>query len=258
MKKYLLLLIALLFITGCATARGVDEHADFDLASQGTIYRDQWVRKSPPEVHVRPAKPMPHAPKVLFMPFRVTQDMENPKLIGYTAGRTVWQTWLSMQIFPMMEFSGDDTPYRRDRAVQMARHRGADLVVGGFVTYLYAGGTAGDTQISLQIEALDVSTGQTIWSIAQAASMPASKKKDYLIFAVKEKLPSDPLFSCTRAIAADTGRLLQNWISGPETREKSIFDPVREVDQSIHDTVFPDRRESTKPRTMDNTDQRSF
>lgn len=216
MKNYLFLLLLLIGLSGCATANFIDDSTHFELATQPTFFRNQWVRLSPAEVHVEPLHEVAYAPKVLFIPFRVTQDMEHARTAGYSAGRTVWQTWTGMRVFPTMEFTGDPTPYRRDTAVMQARKRGADLVIGGFVTYLYPGGTAGDTQIALQIEGIDVHSGQVVWSLSQSASMPASTKKDYLLFAVKEKMPSDPLYMCTKSIAQDLGSYVKRWMDDAE------------------------------------------
>ena len=251
-KSIFALLFSLLVLGGCATAGAIDERADIDLAGQPTLYRDQWVRRSNVEVHVEPKHGAAYAPRVLFMPFRVTQEMNDPTMAGFGLARIVYQTWLSMRLYPSMEFSGDSTPYRRDRAVQLARQRGADMVVGGFVTYLYPGGTVGDTQVALQIEGIDVTTGQIVWSMAQSALVPVTAKKDYLIFAVKHRMPSDPLHAATQAIAADTGRQMQDWLSGPRPTES-----VDRLDTMTRDALFPNRDAVPAPRAPSN-EERSF
>ena len=254
MKK-LCMLLACLGLFGCATVSGVEDRTNIELGS-ATLYRDQWVRLSPLEVHIQPAELAQYAPNVLFIPFRVTQEMENPSSAGYAAARAVWQTWLSMRLFPAMEFTGDQTPYRRDRAVQLGRARGVDMVVGGFVTYLYAGGTAGDTQIALQVEGLDTRTGQVVWSMAQSGMMPANSKKDYAIFSVQERLPSDPLYASTKAIAIEMGKKVQNWIAGPPEG----LGKFEQLDKDVHDALFPERNKVPAPRGMDEQprEERSF
>ena len=109
MQRFFLLL-SILLVSGCATGRGIDEHVEFSPATKSKIYRDQWVHRSPPEVHVRPAHAAGGSYKVLFIPFRVTQPSADPNIMGYTVARVVWQTWLSMQLFPAMEFSGEPPP----------------------------------------------------------------------------------------------------------------------------------------------------
>jgi len=238
-------------LSGCSTMRGIDEHVNFNPAGKTTLYKDSWVQRNPPEVHVQPASGAPTNLRVLFIPFRVTQQIENPTIIGYTTARTIWQTWLTMQLFPNLEFSGDDTPYRRDRAVQLARARGADMVVGGFVTRVYAGGTAGDTDLAVQLEAHDVRSGQLVWSMAQSGMIPASRTNDYFIFATKSRLPSDPLHAIAQAIGVDMGRQVQNWISAPPPLTR-----LQEVDKTVHDAVFlpPDQVPGPRQPEGDSSD----
>ncbi len=226
-------LVLVLLASGCATMRGIDEHTDFNPAGKISLYRDVWVQRNPPEVHVQPVSEAPLEMKVLFVPFRVTQQMSDPLILGYSTARTVWQTWLSMRIFPNLEFSGDEVPYRRDRAVQLARARGADMVVGGFVTRVYAGGTAGDSDLAIQLEAHDTRSGQLVWSMAQSGMIPAARTKDYFLFAAKWRMPSDPLHAISQAIASDMGTQVQDWISGPTAMTR-----MQEVDKKVHDTVF--------------------
>lgn len=241
--KFILLCLATALLAGCSTWRGVDEHVLLDPSDKTIFYRDSWVQRNQPEVHVRPVSAAPSNIKVLFIPFRVTQSMDNPTVLGYTAARTMWQTWLTMRIFPNMEFSGDDTPYRRDRAVALARSRGADMVIGGFVTYVYAGGTAGDSQMAVQVEAHDASTGQLVWSMAQSGFIPASRKTDYFLFATKTRMPSDPLHAIVQAIASDMGRQLQDWVSGPVPLSR-----MQELDKSASDILLPERDPVPSPR----------
>ncbi len=245
MQSIFIFLIALL-LSACtsATGRGIDEHVDFRPSLKSTVYRDQWVHRSPPEVHVQPAHEAGGGHTALFIPFRVTQPSSDPNIMGYTIARVVWQTWLSMQLFPAMEFSGDPTPYRRDMAVALARQRGADLVVGGFVTHLYAGGTAGESQLSLQIEIHDARSGQLIWSFAQAGLMPASQTRDYFLFATKTRMPSDPIQAIARAIASDTGSVIQDWMAAPPPATR-----MEQLDRDTRDTLFPRPDPVPAPRT---------
>ncbi len=237
---------ALIFsLAGCTTMRGVNEHVHLDPTDKNTLYRDSWVQRTPPEVHVQPKSPAPTDLKVLFIPFRVTQAMEHPGILGYSTARTVWQTWLTMQLFPVLEFSGDDTPYRRDRAVQLARKRGMDMVVGGFVTYAYAGGTAGGSQLALQVEAHDVSTGQLVWSMVQSGSVPGPQTTDYFIFATTTRMPSDPIHAIAQAIAGDMGKQIQLWTAGPT----APLTRPQEWDKGAHDTLFSPQDPVPGPRT---------
>ncbi|MDR2801369.1 MAG: hypothetical protein LBB52_08955 [Desulfovibrio sp.] len=237
-------LFSALVLGACATVRGIDEHIRIDPADKTVIYRDQWVERIAPEVHVRPASSAPEGLRALFIPFRVSQQMQNPDSVGYGVARTVWQTWLTMRVFPSLEFSGDGTPYRRDRAVDLGRRRGADIVVGGFVTYIYAGGTAGDSQLALQVEVHDTRNGQMIWSMSQSGLIPASRTNDYFLFATKTRLPSDPMHAIAQAIASDMGKEIQDWISGPSPRSR-----MQQLDKDAQDLLLPPRDPVPPPRS---------
>lgn len=245
--------LCLLFLTGCATMSALDNQVDFNPAVKTTVYRDQWVRRGAPEVHVKPARPPLKPPTVLFIPFRVTQEMDNPGILGYSIARVVWQTWSTMELFPVMEFSGDDVPFRRDRAVALGRQRGADMVVGGFVTYVYAGGSAGDTQVSLQLEAYDTASGQMVWSFAHGGIMPASSWNDYFLFITKTRLPSDPVQAVTKVLAMDMGRIIQE-LSDPPAASTGW----KKRDEDIRDALFTPRDQVVRPSSGTEDSAASF
>ena len=248
-----LLSLLSLFHAGCGTVRGIDQQVRFTPSDKTVIFRDSWVQRNPPEVPVQPLSAAPSDLKVLFIPFRVSQPMDNPTILGYTTARTFWQTWLTMQLFPNLEFSGDDTPYRRDRAVALARSRGADMVVGGFVTYVYAGGTAGDSQMAVQVEAHDARSGQMVWSMAQGGLLPASRSTDYFLFTTQSRLPSDPLHAISQVLASDMGRQLQNWVAGPSAETR-----MQELDRKAQDILLPPRDPVPSPRTAREIEEREI
>lgn len=215
-----------IFISGCAL---VNENVSFDLASQPVIYKDQWARREAPLVYVHPVENADRELTALFMPFRVTQPITDPEMVGYAQARTVWQTWLSKRLFSIMEFDGDHGPYRRDIALKLARRKGADLAIGGFVTYYYPGGSDADSQVALQVEIYDAASGQLVWSMAQSALMPARKVNDYLIFATETRGPSDPMHALAKAMAEDMGDVIARWLPASETATKptGLMDRLR-------------------------------
>ena len=225
-----LLVLLCLALSGCATMNALDERVSVSLGEPITIHREQWVRRSQPVVHVHPNERASASPTVLFVPFRVTQPITQPDMVGYAEARIVWQTWLSMQLFPAMEFAGDHGPYRRDTAMALARGKGADVLIGGFVTYYYSGGSAGDSRLALQVELYDVSSGQLIWSMAHGGAMPAAMMNDYVVFATKTRLPADPMYAITQALAQDMGAALRKWLPGQAEPEDS---PLQRMDKSL-------------------------
>lgn len=206
-----------ILLAGCSW-QAFQEDVRLDISGAPTYYKDQWARRGKPLVHVQPAEVSDAKLTALFVPFRVTQKISDPDLIGYTEARIVWQTWLEREVFSVIEFNGDHGPFRRDTALQLARARGADVLIGGFVTYYYNGGSASDSQVAIQVEIYDTQSGQMIWSIGHSALMPASVTNDYIVFTTKTRMPSDPMFVLTRAIADDMSGILGRWM--PATGEE--------------------------------------
>lgn len=220
------LLICTLNLAGCGTQAGqmLSNHVDFDLASQPTIYSDNWVRLSPVQIYVHPDVSPETPPKALFVPFRMTQRMEEATPIGRNISHIVWQTWLQNQVLGTIEFSNSSTPYRPDIALSLGRQRGADLVIGGYITHFLDGGTAGESVASIAVEAYDVRSGNLLWSMAQAGSMPRDNVSDYLLFAVKSRMPTDPVAAIVSAMARDMGLKIRDWANPqPPEPEESWF-----------------------------------
>lgn len=213
MRVVLLILLCVLFFTGGC---GVQDNLDISFSDKTTYYMDAYVNRGKPEVHVYPVTDVGGI-KVLFVPFKIVQKMDNPEMVGYSLARGFWQTWASMQVFEQFEFFAEAGPFRRDLAVAYARARGADMVVGGYVTHIFAGGNSSDNRLSVQLEAYDVGSGLLVWSMSQGGVLTAPKTRDYIIFATKRRLPTDPMHVLTTTLAADMGAILKEW----STREAS-------------------------------------
>ncbi len=213
----LFLSTALLFfglgLAGCANQSG-PVGVDIDLAGERTVYVNKHVELGPLQVYVHPDGEPPVPPRALFVPLRMTQRMEYAQQTGHNISRLIWQTWLQEQVFPTLEFAAMSTPYRPDLALSLAARKGADMVVGGYITHFLDGGTMGDTNVSITVEAYDVKTGNLMWSMAQGGRMQRDHVADYLLFAVKTRLPSDPAAAVTTALAADMAVAVRNWVNG--------------------------------------------
>lgn len=207
------------FVSGCSVSkesRSMD--LDFDLASQPTFFMNNWVERGAVQVFVYPNQPPLEPPRALFMPLRLTQRMENAVTVGHNLSRLVWQSWLQNQVLPVIEFAYTNTPYRPDLALAMGRQKGADLVIGGYITHFLDGGSKGNSEVSLALEIYDVKTGNLLWSMAQGGFMQRAKISDYLIFAVKTRMPNDPATAVLMALSSDMGQRVREWVypKGPE------------------------------------------
>lgn len=212
MLGHLCCLLCVSLLAACAGSSNSGVSANVDLASEPTVYVDTFVRQSPVQVYVHPDGPPVEPPKALFMPLRLTQQMENAVSTGYNLSRLYWQSWLQAKVFPVLEFAATNTPYRPDVALAMGRQRGADLVVGGYITHFIDGGTTGDTSVSVAIEIYEVKTGNLLWSMAQGGFMQKVAANDYLIFAVKSRMPTDPAYAVLMTLGRDMGKTVRNWI----------------------------------------------
>lgn len=234
----LLLAATALFISGCLSSpiNAVQNNLDFEPGSV-TYYLDEYVRRMEPKVHVHPVTDASGL-KVLFVPFRVTQRMDSPELIGHAVSKTFWQTFAGKHIFNYMEFMADAGPFRRDVAVRKARARGADMVIGGFVTHYMHGGNKLDSSMAVTIEAYDVSSGLLVWSIAHAGVMPAQQTKDFILFATKTRIPADTMYAINEALSMDIADIMGKWSQAEENdpeAEKPEFIPAYQNDMTEQD-----------------------
>lgn len=214
--RLLPLLLLLPLILSCTGPGGAG--VNFDLAGQPTLYLNDWVRRGVPQVSVRPATTPNRPLTALFVPFRVTQQMEKPRVTGLEVSRQIWQTWLSEKVFPVIEFAENATPYRRDLALQMASLRGAQVLVGGYVTHYVNGGTSGDSRISVSMEIWDVQSGQLIWAMGHAGAMEKQFASDFILFSTRARMPSDPMWAIIQTVSRDLAREVGLWINPPAPR----------------------------------------
>ncbi len=182
------------------------------LTSQPQVVWDQWVRKSAVQVYVRPKSEPAMEPTVLFFPFQSKIDIPQGRHISRELSRMVWQTWLAEEVFPVVEFAEYADYYTPQRAVALARQRGADLVVGGYVTNYMAGGTVSDTYVAMQLEVYDAASGSMIWSMAHAGMMQSELTRDYILFSARTRLPSDPTGAIVQVLSHDMAAPMLAWL----------------------------------------------
>lgn len=211
------LLTLILLLAGCSTI--ANQNTVYMDASQRTIYKDQLVSRTEPIVHVYPKNTVDDL-RVLMLPFSVTQKIENADLVGYSISRIFWQTWAGMQSFHNMEFVPDAGRFRRDRAIALGRAKGADMVIGGFVTYILDGGTRTQSQLAVQIEAYDVASGLLVWSFAQSGNISAPEKNDFALFTIESRMPASPIYAIAATLATDSGEMFHTWNNSSDSALK--------------------------------------
>ena len=199
-------LTALLF--GCGLPR---DRVDFDLAAPATVYTDSKIQIAQPQVLIHPNVNLEAKPTALMVPLGVTQAMNDQLLVSQGVSRQVWQQMLQEAAFSALELTDMRPPYRVDMALPLASSLGADLLVGGYVTYYLDGGHSGDSSISIHFETYDVKTGNLIWSVVHAASLPYKYYRDFIIIQARDRRPADPMGGLIAAVAGDFAQLLHMW-----------------------------------------------
>ena len=223
-----LIFLALLSMTAvlaaCArepndTAGSVSLAGDFSTPIQ--IHIDNFVRRQPPAVYVSPRGRLDHKPRALFVPLRFTQQVSSPVSFSDMVSRQIWQVWLSLEGFDVLEYAPEPGPFERQRSFALARAKGAEYLVGGYINHYLDGGSGGESSVSLAIEIYEVRTGNLVWSLALGGLMEARQIHDFYLFSIKERIPADSAGLVTRALAYDMGRKVASWGNASGKRNAS-------------------------------------
>ncbi|WP_052360203.1 hypothetical protein [Solidesulfovibrio alcoholivorans] len=184
------------------------------LSDKHTFYIDNYTRRGNPEVYVEPMRSPPRPVGALIVPFQVTQDIAYPQELGEQLTRIVWQTWTRDRVFPKLIYEANLRNATTPQAVALARKMGLDVVIVGKFTYVMSGGTRGDSGVSFTFDVIDVQSGERLWSMAHAGTMETGLTEDYIIFARKNRMPTDPLSAITATLAMDMGGPMTKWDYG--------------------------------------------
>ncbi|WP_319761298.1 OmpA family protein [Maridesulfovibrio sp.] len=202
MKKFLVILV--LILSSCT-------HFDTQIATQSTYYQDAEVRLSQLMVYSRPEKPHYGPLSALFYPFHVTQTMFKGSDWGHRVSKGIWQNWTSLQIFPSMVYDENLTYRGLSEALFTARSRGYDLLVIGFVPYLYLGHTMDDSALTVQVKIYETKRGQMVCSFEQSGRIEKKMDDDFIIIKREHRMPDSAFYTIIQAIAQDMAVPLTSW-----------------------------------------------
>ncbi len=202
MKK--LIIIITLLLASCT-------HFEPQIATQSVYYEDAGVQLSRLMVYTRPEKPHYGPLSALFYPYHVTQQIPDGKTWGRQIGKLVWQNWTSLQLFPSMVYN-EKLVYRGlDNALSTARNRGYDLLVVGFVPYLYLGHTVDDSALTIQVKIYETQYGRMLCSFEQSGRIEKRMDDDFIVVKRTHRMPESALYNITEAIAKDMAVPLTSW-----------------------------------------------
>ncbi len=203
-----ILLTTLLSLTGCSNTSMISHG---EMATPYHVSYDAAVVVSPIRVYVQPNISPAEPLRGLFVPLRFTQNISQHLSISRSVSRQLWQVWLAQQSFEALEYDERIVPHHVEDALALARARGANVLVGGYITHYLDGGTVGDSQVSIQIEVYEVATGTLLWSMGQGGSLDKQQAQDYFLVGVQARMPADPVGLTARSLAYDMGVKIAHW-----------------------------------------------
>lgn len=223
-SKIVILFLVIGVCAGCARSPD-DSYSGIaltgDLSAPFQVKIDNFVRRQAPVAYVQPSGPLGYKPTALFVPLRMMQQMNNAVTFSDMLTRQIWQVWLSLGAFSTLEYAPQAGPFERSNALALAKQKGAQILIGGYINHYMDGGSGGESSLSLVIEAYDVNTGNMIWQIAQGGLMDRETKHDFYLFTITERNPADPSGLIIRSLAWDMGNVVKKWVDPYAGNNKS-------------------------------------
>ncbi len=203
--------LLVLSIGGCGN-QGTSLSLSGEMATPYHFYYNAGVAVTPVRIYVQPNISPVEPLRGLFVPLRMTQNISQHLTISRTVSRQLWQVWLSQKAFAALEYDETTVPQRVSDALALAKARGANVLVGGYITHYLDSGTVGDSQVSMQMEVYEVATGTLLWSMAQGGSIDKQQAQDYFLVGVQARMPADPASLTARSLAYDMGLKIATWV----------------------------------------------
>lgn len=197
----LILAFSGLFLASCAVQ---------PMVGSQVVYNDIPVDRDEPELYFNTRLQLATYPRVIFYPFVVRQKMDASQYVGRDISRIVAQVWMKDQVFPEIRY--EDAPTldeRRWTCLGMCKE--AQLAVTGEVLYYLDGGSSSNTSVALRVTVRATGTGEPILVMEHAGRLEAGYTRDYMVALAKNRLPENPPYAVTYALAKDMGHYLKQW-----------------------------------------------
>ncbi len=224
MKKFIVF-AALLFtsqLLACvSTGANPSMSMHGEMATPFHLTSDAPVTVSPIRVYVQPDGIVTDPLRGLFVPLRLTQDVAESMHISRNLSRQIWQVWLAQKAFAVLEYDESVIPHQVSDALAVARAKGANVLVGGYISHYLDGGTAGKSSVSIQIEVYEVASGALIWSMGQGGAMEKKQATDLFVLGVQQRMPEDAAGLMVRSVGYDMGMKIKHWVQPPRTSNAS-------------------------------------
>ena len=195
--------------------------ASVDFSRHSVVYKFEEVERNRPEVHIYPVDSAIYPPNALMLPFPVTQQLgpREAEPVSKSLTRILWQSMVKEEAFPVLEYAENVHIYSLTQALNLARAKGADVVITGSIPYMITGGSTGMNQLVVHMEVYDVHTTELVWSVTHSGALNAKASQDFILFQRRSKLPQDSLYTVAMALGSDLGKVLHDWSNGSEGEE---------------------------------------
>ena len=214
-------------------------HVDLQMTDPTKVYRDAPVDRSELQMHVRPIEKRAEPVRALMLPFWITQEISDQQFLGQQVGEVFQQEWLSKRLFQTLDYDTSKTYRSAAGAVAMGRRMGADVVIVGFVPYLYAGHTLDDSAVTIEVRIYETKHGRLIADMSQGARVEKQPPRDFVYFHQETRMSDASLAMAIRAIASDMAVPLASWLPTPEEVMGFAHDSRTIVQKMTHPAPIP-------------------
>lgn len=168
------------------------------------------------QVSVHPKNKQYRPLTAYFHPFVIQQENSDYHHLSDAFAQVFHNVWTQERVFPVQEYQ-PGTVYRGLRSsLELARRKGADLLIIGIVPYFYAGHTLDDTAITIQINIYSVQDGALLWTMMQSGRIESRQPEDYFYVRHEFRMNESPFNMIIRDIAKDMSIPLKSWLPSPE------------------------------------------
>lgn len=183
------------------------------------FFGDPYVERSIAPIYALPQKAPEKVPAGLVFAPEVETDVQGRERVGRELGRVFFRTWQGQGVLRGLQYA-DSTPWPgKDRAVQQAKHRDAELVIRPTISHVLLGGSQGTTSLALEVAIFDASTEELLWSMEHSGRMENAPDEDFIVFTRTTRMPSSPEYVVMYSLAYDLAQPVRKWARGLDWRK---------------------------------------
>jgi len=183
------------------------------------FFADPYVERSIAPIYVMPQTAPEKVPGGLVFAPEVDTDLKGKQRVGRELGRVFFRTWQGQGVLRSLQYA-EDTPWPgKERAMEQAGRRDAELVIRPTITHVLLGGSQGTTSLALEVAIFDASTEELLWSMEHSGRMENAPDEDFIVFTRKTRMPASPEYVVMYSLAFDLAKPVRQWARGLDWRK---------------------------------------